>query len=135
MKRINAARFLCALAVMLTLNGCALSIKTNPVSLVPPAPETVPRQIRLQQTATVTLDTAYTRNIPANSVWRYAGNVPQGDVFRPVKTIFTIEGRQVHEAYLVISGTRLVGFYLPGEFNYSALSTPVILAIGNVTNE
>lgn len=123
------------LAAVSVLNGCAVSIKTTPVSLSPPKSETAPRQIRIEQAATVTLDTAYERKIPADSIWRYTGTIAQGDVFRPVKTIFTIEGRQVHEAYLVLSGTRLVGFYLPGESNYSALSTPVILAIGNVKNE
>ncbi|MFX8297360.1 hypothetical protein ABTL30_20295, partial [Acinetobacter baumannii] len=58
------------------------------------------------------------------------GTVPQGVVYRPVGTIFTIEGRQVHEAYLVIADQRLVGFYLPGEQAYSPLSTAVPITTG-----
>lgn len=56
--------------------------------------------------------------------------MPQGDVYRPVGTIFTIEGRKVHEAYLVIRDRTLGGFYLPGEQNYSPLSTAVALNLG-----
>lgn len=66
----------------------------------------------------------------AKSVWKPVGRVPQGAVYRPVGTIFTIEGRQVHEAYLVLNDKKLVGFYLPGEQNYSPLSTAVPLTFG-----
>jgi hypothetical protein len=59
------------------------------------------------------------------------GSIAQGQVFRSVDSVLTIEGRQVHEAYLVISGGALLGFYLPGESNYAALEAPVPLFIGD----
>ncbi|MGT2494407.1 hypothetical protein ACU4GD_37915 [Cupriavidus basilensis] len=70
--------------------------------------------IKLLAPALIQLDTGYTRQLAANSVWKRVGHVPQGEVYRPVGTIFTIEGRQVHEAYLVLKDNKLVGFYLPG---------------------
>lgn len=41
--------------------------------------------------------------------------------------IFSIEGRQVHEAYLVIDHTALMAFYLPGEARFSPLDPSVQL--------
>jgi len=110
-------------------------VAVAPAKIDLPAQSQAARQIRVLKAAQVTLDTGYQREIALNSIWRYAGNVPQGQVFRPFQTIFTIEGRQVHEAYLVISDATLVGFYLPGESNYSALSNHVALTIGNVSND
>lgn len=51
---------------------------------------------------------------------------------RTARIPFTIEGRQVHEAYLVMSKSALVGFYLSGESRYSNLPTPIPLPIGDV---
>jgi len=41
--------------------------------------------------------------------------------------VFAIEGRNVHEAYLVVRSDTLHGFYLPGEGNFSALSPSLSL--------
>ena len=43
-----------------------------------------------------------------------------------VRRYFTVEGAHVHEAYLVIAGEKLVGFYLPVESSF-APTTPVVL--------
>ncbi|WP_245175993.1 hypothetical protein [Cupriavidus sp. AcVe19-6a] len=93
-------------------------------------PNVAARRIQILIATTVQLDTSYSRTLPERSVWSRMGRVPQGDVYRPIGTIFTIEGRQVHEAYLVIRDKTLVGFYLPGEQNYSPLSTAVPLNLG-----
>ncbi|PFH12523.1 hypothetical protein BCF11_5008 [Collimonas sp. PA-H2] len=122
-------------ASSLALTACAPMVATAPAKIALTAQTQPARQIRILKMAHVTLDTGYQRDIPLDSIWRYAGDVPQGQVFRPVKSVFTIEGRQVHEAYLVISDAALVGFYLPGESNYSALSNRVLLTIGNVSND
>jgi hypothetical protein len=55
------------------------------------------------------------------------GLLPQGQVFRPVGTVFTIEGANMHEAFLVIQDARLVGFYLPGEHAFAPLETGIEL--------
>lgn len=91
---------------------------------------TKPSQIQLKAPVEVHLDTGYTRTLEPGSRWQRVGSLPQGSVYRPVGTVFTIEGRQVHEAYLVIAASSLVGFYLPGESTYSPLSKAVSLTTG-----
>lgn len=120
-----------ALAVGAALAGCAPSVVTAPAS-IDLAASSDSRPIRLKAPADVKLDTGYSRQLAAGSTWRPAGRIPAGTVYRPVGTIFTIEGRQVHEAYLVVRERTLVGFYLPGELSYSPLTTAVPLTIGEV---
>ncbi|MGT2510058.1 hypothetical protein [Cupriavidus basilensis] len=98
----------------LALLGCAPMIATTPASVELAQGGAAAHPIKLLAPALIQLDTGYTRQLAANSVWKRVGHVPQGEVYRPVGTIFTIEGRQVHEAYLVLKDNKLVGFYLPG---------------------
>ncbi|WP_416050415.1 hypothetical protein [Cupriavidus basilensis] len=118
------------LASGIALSGCAPMIATTPSSVELAQDGTTARSITIQAPAVIQLDTGYSRTLAAKSVWKPVGRVPQGAVYRPVGTIFTIEGRQVHEAYLVLKDKKLVGFYLPGEQNYSPLSTAVPLTFG-----
>jgi hypothetical protein len=76
---------------------------------------TVPREQRLPNNAV----------IRGNTRWQYVGGLPEGDVYRPTNTVLTIEGRHIHEAYLVLREKTLVGYYLPVEGALSVLETPV----------
>lgn len=78
----------------------------------------------------IRLETGYQRTLKAGSIWRLAGRLPQGSVYAPVDSVLTIEGRQVHEAWLVVREGTLLGFYLPGESAYSPLSQPILLPQG-----
>lgn len=111
------------------LGACAPMVHTAPATLATDN-ATGPSRIQLKSATEIRLETGYTRTLAAGSSWQRVGTLPQGAVYRPVGTIFTIEGRQVHEAYLVIAGQRLVGFYLPGEQAYSPLSTAVSITTG-----
>lgn len=123
-------RFGLAAGACLALLACAPMIATVPSTIEVTQPSEASKRIQLLAAASVELDTGYSRTLADKSVWSRVGRVPQGDVYRPVGTIFTIEGRQVHEAYLVIRDKTLMGFYLPGEQNYSPLSTAVVLNLG-----
>ena len=90
-----------------------------------------PEDIRIAQAVTIELPTGYSRSLVAGSLWREVGSLVQGKVFRPVDSVFSIEGRHVHEAYLVVRQGRLEGFYLPAEKSFSALRSPVPLNLGN----
>ncbi|WP_231942526.1 hypothetical protein [Cupriavidus taiwanensis] len=114
------------------LSACAPMTATVPSTIEVTQPSVAARRIQILIATTVQLDTGYSRTLPERSVWSRVGRVPQGDIYRPIGTIFTIEGRQVHEAYLVIRDKTLVGFYLPGEQNYSPLSTAVPLDLGEI---
>lgn len=127
-----SVRGLAATAVLLVmLGGCASPVRTEPVNFTPLASQPG-RVVQISQEATARLATGYPRVLKAGSQWRLAGSVSQGQVYRPVNTVFTIEGRHVHEAYLVISQGALQGFYLPGEAQYAALETPVPLSLGDL---
>ncbi|MEY4561275.1 MAG: hypothetical protein RLZZ618_552 [Pseudomonadota bacterium] len=113
----------------LVLSACAATIKSEPAVLAA-SPSTTTHEFTLKQRVPVTLHTAYTRTIPDGSRWRESGRLPQGVVYRPLNTVFAIEGRDVHEAYLVVADGVLVGFYLPGEARFSRLDTTIRLPTG-----
>ncbi|MEM5276400.1 hypothetical protein VSR17_15325 [Cupriavidus taiwanensis] len=125
-------RYGLAAGYCVALSACAPMIATVPSTIEVTQPSVAARRIQILIATTVQLDTGYSRTLPERSVWSRMGRVPQGDIYRPIGTIFTIEGRQVHEAYLVIRDKTLVGFYLPGEQNYSPLSTAVPLDLGEI---
>ncbi len=108
------------------LAGCAFSVPTAPAQFTSAAAE--PQSgIVMRKAAEVRFSTGFTRILAEGSRWRLAGHMPQGRVYRPVNASFTIEGRNMHEAWLVIDGARLVGFYLVGENAYSPLDLTVQL--------
>ena len=114
-------------AVLVFMAACAAEIPVAPAqlaSLARPAAE-----LRLTTELPIRLSTGYTRTLPANSRWRAIGTLTQGTVYQPIDTVFAIEGRNVHEAYLVVAGTALQGFYLPAENRFSALQQPLTLPV------
>jgi hypothetical protein len=116
-------------AAALWLAGCAPMIPRVEATLEPAAHGIPENRIRLTHPVEVPLSTGYTRRLAAGSDWRLAGKLSQGRVYRPIDGPFTIEGSQIHEAYLVIDRGTLVGFYLPGERMMSPLSSPIPLRI------
>lgn len=107
--------------------ACASEVVRTPARLSPATDAHRPR-IEIAEETRVELSTGYARVLPRGSVWEVRGNVPQGVVYRRADGIFTVEGAHVHEAYLVLAGDRLVGFYLPVEQAYSP-AQPVVLKL------
>ncbi|NRF65904.1 hypothetical protein HLB44_02770 [Aquincola sp. S2] len=129
MPNSNAACAALITFALALLSACATSIDTTPVSFRP-APGASAPELTLDRAVEIRLPTGYTRTLASGSRWRHVGDVAQGRVFRPIDAVFSIEGRQVHEAYLVIADRSLVGFYLPGESAYSPLGAPIPLSSG-----
>ncbi|MBS0340094.1 MAG: hypothetical protein JSS56_06175 [Proteobacteria bacterium] len=124
-----------ALAAVFSLGACAPMVVSAPVDFTPIAASKPGElhDLKLLTPARLALPTGYSRDLAANSRWRAVGHIPQGTVYRPVDSVFSIEGRQVHEAYLVIDrNAALQGFYLPGESRYSPLDKPVQLSTGEL---
>lgn len=91
-----------AFLFLLCLTACAQMVTTEPLRLERIGTGESPTVITVRDTVDVRLDTRYSRTILAGTRWRKVGRLAQGDVYRPVDGVFSIEGRQVHEAYLVI---------------------------------
>jgi hypothetical protein len=107
------------------LAACAMAVPVVPADMRPlSAPVS---DVVVGSDLPVRLPTGYTRTIPQQSRWKAMGTLPQGIVYQPLNTVFAIEGRQVHEAYLVVLQGRLQGFYLPAESHYSPLPEPISL--------
>ena len=111
----------CALLIAAALmGGCASEVKRQSTELAPAAAEQGHRY-ELLKDVQVKLDSGYTRVIRANTEFAAAGRISQGLVLRPTETVLTVEGAHVHEAYAVVHGEQLVGFYLPVERAFSSL--------------
>jgi hypothetical protein len=105
-------------------------IPSEPARLTPTPAEKSAAVLTLARDVDIRLSTGYRRTLPAGSGWQSVGSLPQGTVYRRAGDIFSIEGRHVHEAYLVVNGAALQGFYLPGEASYSPLTPSVSLPLG-----
>lgn len=111
----------------LMLCACAPSIPVQSTELIPAI--ATQQRVRLTSSVTVRLTSGYSRKLRSGSLWQPVGTIAQGVVLRPVGEVFTIEGRQVHEAYLVIKVDAIVGFFLPGESHFSPLEPPQSITI------
>lgn len=105
-------------------------VPSAPTQLKQSADPAKATEVQLPIAVPVQLSTGYARTLPAQSRWRLSGRLPQGDVYQPVGAVFSIEGRQVHEAYLVVQQDMLVGFYLPAESRFSPLDPTINLPKG-----
>ena len=110
------------LSLLLFVSGCATVVKQQVVL----QPVDSAEIFSVNHTITISLDTGINRIIKAGSKWRYTGDINNGKVYKPVDDVFSIEGTQQYEAYLVISGGRIVGFYLPASSNFSPLTKQVV---------
>jgi len=124
---MSILRNVAVLAFVAFAYGCASDVaRTSAVLASQPAGDA--QRITVVEDATVRSSSGYSRTLPAGSTWELRGTLPQGRVYRRVGDVFTVEGAHVHEAYLVVSGDLLVGYYLPVEQAYSQ-ADPVTLKI------
>lgn len=116
-----------ALLLGALLLGACVSVQMQPTTLTPaPGGPTV---ITVERDTEVKLDTGYTRTVRAGTRFEFVGTVPQGRVYRPIDAVLTVEGTHMHEAWVVADGDKLVGFYLPVEKSFVALSAVPTLQI------
>jgi hypothetical protein len=118
------------LLVSIGLCGCAAIVPVEQARLAPLSAQASVAVLVLSRSVEVRLSTGYGRVLPAGSRWKPVGVLPQGMVYQRLGDVFSIEGRHVHEAYLVVKSSVLQGFYLPGESSFSRLNLPVSLPLG-----
>jgi hypothetical protein len=84
-------------------------------------------KIIITQADPVRLSNFFVSPIQPGSIWEQVGSCPRGDVFRPVSQVFTLKSTNMHEGYLVVSGDRGTGVYLPVEKGFLSFETAVTL--------
>jgi len=105
--------------LVVVLTACAPEVVRRPTEFTPAADGSDGTiEVLADLPITVGPD-GYSRVISKGTVWRRTGRTGEGDVYKPVDSVFTVEGAQVHEAYLVLNDDRIVGFYLPVERAFS----------------
>jgi hypothetical protein len=115
------------LVLFVGISACAAELERSHVRFSSDSEDVQRRVLRIPEAVTLTPSTGYSQTLKAGSTWERTGAIPQGAVFRPVGAVFSVEGANRHEAYLVISADRIVGFYLPGEEAFAPLPQPVSL--------
>jgi hypothetical protein len=116
------------------LTGCAFDVvhvKQFPANL--DSGQAPKNSCVLEKEVNVDLGTGYSRTLRPGTRWDYAGSILQGEVFKTKDQILTVEASHIHEAYIVVSSGKLVGFYLPVEKTFSPLSEPQELSMRNLT--
>jgi hypothetical protein len=125
----NCSYLLIFISVSL-LGACAfdiVNIKQIPVQIEDGQLSRTP--FELKKEANVNLGTGYSRVLRSGTKWSYVGTLQYGDVFKTSDQVLTVEASNIHEAYIVVSSNRLVGFYLPVENSYFPLSESIELDI------
>jgi hypothetical protein len=117
---------LAVLAASAALAACAAEVVRRPTELTA-AP--APKAYVLGTSVEITLDSKYRRHLGAGTELAEIGSVREGRVLKPVNAVLTVEGAHMHEAYAVVQGDRLVGFYLPVEKSFSPLSQTLPLVL------
>jgi hypothetical protein len=131
MEKRAAAFIVLLLSVILT--ACAFDlvhVKQLPVNL--DTTQISKGSFVIEREETVALGTGYTRTVKAGTRWDYVGRTEKGDVYRTKDQVLTVEASNIHEAYMVVEGEKLVGFYLPVERTFSPLSDPATLKMKHV---
>jgi hypothetical protein len=106
------------------ISACA-DIRGQTANLTPLVDGAAPSHIVVARDIKIELSTGYSRTLHQGTVWVAAGSIAQGAVYKPRDTVFSVEGTNVHEAYLVLSDGKLVGYYLPAERSYVAQPSPI----------
>jgi hypothetical protein len=117
------------LVAALLIQGCATEVKRTPIAFTSLPSTDSAAIVTVLKDVEVVPATGYPRTIRGGSQWRLVGGTPRGDVYRPVSGVLTVESAQVHEAGLVISGGKLVGFYMLVEKAFVPLDPPADLQL------
>ncbi|OQA33300.1 MAG: hypothetical protein BWY57_01302 [Betaproteobacteria bacterium ADurb.Bin341] len=114
------------LALTFILCACASEVVRHSSSLSPQVTSPTSRWVLLSDAA-IEADSSYNRIIPGNTEFVHIGTLPEGKVLKPTNTVLTIEGKHMHEVYIVIKNNVLIGFYMPVEKSFAPLTKKIHL--------
>ena len=104
-------------------------VKQTPANIQPLSG--TPQRFRLGNDERISIGTGYTTQLKSGTRWEQVGRLEQGDVFKTADQILTVEASNIHEAYLVVRGGAVTGFYLPVERAFTSVNPPKPIQIQN----
>ncbi len=72
-------------------------------------------QYILKQSVIVQAPNARPSTLKADTTWLEVGSIEQGTVYRSKDQNVIVNSFNVHEGYIVLNGSKVVGYYLPVE--------------------
>jgi hypothetical protein len=124
-----------AVSLLVLLSSCALDvIHVDQIPTQLDVAASSKNSFELQQEVKVNLPSGYSRVLKKGTKWDFVGTASQGDVYKTKDQVLTVEASNIHEAYIVISSGKLVGFYLPVERSFSPLGS-VSLPMKEIIND
>ena len=114
----------------LFFSACAFDLAhvTYTARTFQPLPDST-RMLVLADEVSLTETPCYSRSLRKTTRWDQVGTIAEGDVLRSKDQVLTLECSNVHEAYLVVSGDTLVGFFLPVEQGFVPYDPPIVLPV------
>jgi len=106
--------------LVLALSGCAFDLAHVPQTPVQLEGAPDRASFELADDVTINAGVGYKRTLKRGTRWRPVGRITQGDIYRTNDQVLTVEASNIHEAYIVVSSGKLVGFYLPVEKSFSS---------------
>jgi hypothetical protein len=106
-----------------------LAVKQNP-TLIDTAGVSKPSWI-LAEPINIKMDVWRNIALKKDTEWIYVGQINEGEIYKTNDQIVMLDGFNAFEANLVLSGNKLMGFYLPVEKTFTPLKYPVLLKIKN----
>jgi hypothetical protein len=130
MKTYVTQRVAALIVAAFGVGACAIPVRQVP--LAKPIELASGESFTLSSEADFSIGTGYSRTLRSGTHWTLYGSIDAGKVFRSPHQALTVEGYNVHEAYLVIKDNTLIGFYLPVEKTFTPISKAVPLSIENL---
>ena len=113
------------------LLGCAFDlahVSHKPAQLSPRVG--VPKSLEFLESVSITqAPCGYGRTLRKGTHWDFWGAIAEGEVYKPRDQTLTVECSNVHEAYIVVVDSAMVGFYLPVESGFVSISRKIDLPV------
>lgn len=119
-------RMFCVMTVAIVIAACA-TVAMQPTHLVADAQPTSDRTLTAM--ARAHSSSGFEAPLPAGTILRSVGTIPEGSVWRRLNRTLAARGYNVHEGWVVLNGQVWVGFYHPVERTFSPLSRPIAISM------
>lgn len=101
------------LGVVIFLTSCTIQeVPSNPPITLSEIP--VPLYV-LETPVTIRTSNSTATHLKASTTWELLGSIPQGNVYGTRDQVVIINESNGHEAFIVVYGNKVVGYYLPVE--------------------